>query len=101
MTSHGRHPDGAVRDGTREEPRLSHALCGRWVPSWLFVSPMEAACQSCRDRHTDATSKAAAALGRLGGKAGRGASQVRGDSDHYRAIRAKRPTPPQRHAGRS
>ena len=37
------------------------------------------------------TSKAAAALGRLGGKAGRGASQVRGDSDHYRAIRAKRP----------
>jgi len=39
------------------------------------------------------TSKAAAALGRLGGKAGRGASQVRGDSDHYRAIRAKRPAP--------
>ena len=34
--------------------------------------------------------RAAAALGRLGGKAGRGASQVRGDSDHYRAIRAKR-----------
>ncbi len=36
------------------------------------------------------TSKAAAALGRLGGKAGRGASQVRGDSDHYRAIVARR-----------
>ena len=36
------------------------------------------------------TSKAAAALGRLGGRAGRGASQVRGDADHYRAIRAKR-----------
>lgn len=35
-------------------------------------------------------SRTAAALGRLGGKAGRGASQVRGDSDHYRAIRAKR-----------
>lgn len=33
-------------------------------------------------------SKAAAALGR----AGRGASKVRGDSDHYRAIRAKRVT---------
>jgi len=32
------------------------------------------------------TSKAAAAMGR----AGRGASKVRGDSDHYRAIRAKR-----------
>ena len=32
----------------------------------------------------------AAALGRLGGKAGRGASQVRGDSDHYRALVAKR-----------
>ena len=39
---------------------------------------------------TTAARKAAAALGRLGGKAGRGASQVRGDSDHYRAIRAKR-----------
>jgi len=38
------------------------------------------------------TSKAAAALGRKGGLAGRGASQVRGDSDHYRAIRAKRVT---------
>lgn len=36
------------------------------------------------------TSKAAAALGRLGGKAGRGESQRRGDSDHYRAIRAQR-----------
>src|SRR5574343_313875 len=34
------------------------------------------------------TSKAAAALGR----AGRGASKVRGDADHYRAIRAKRQT---------
>jgi hypothetical protein len=36
------------------------------------------------------TSKAAATLGRKGGLAGRGASQVRGDSAHYRAIRAKR-----------
>lgn len=32
----------------------------------------------------------AAELGRLGGAAARGASKVRGDSDHYRAIRAKR-----------
>lgn len=43
------------------------------------------------------TSKAAAVLGRLGGKAGRGASQRRGGttpeavSAHMRAIRAKRP----------
>lgn len=37
----------------------------------------------------EATSKAAAAMGR----AGRGASKVRGGSDHYRAIRAKRPAP--------
>lgn len=36
------------------------------------------------------TSKAAAALGRLGGKAGRGESKRRGDSDYYRALRAKR-----------
>lgn len=35
---------------------------------------------------SSAISKAAAAMGR----AGRGASKVRGDSDHYRAIRAKR-----------
>lgn len=39
------------------------------------------------------TSKAAAALGRLGGKAGRGEVKRRGDSSHYRAIRAKRPAP--------
>jgi len=38
------------------------------------------------------SSKAAAALGRLGGRAGRGESQVRGDSAHYRTIRAKRVT---------
>jgi hypothetical protein len=36
------------------------------------------------------TSKAAAHLGRKGGLAGVKASKVRGDSDHYRAIRAKR-----------
>ena len=35
------------------------------------------------------TSKAAAALGRLGGKAGTGASKRRGDSAYYRALRAK------------
>jgi len=35
------------------------------------------------------TSKAAAAMGR----AGRGASKVRGDRAHYQAIRAKRPAP--------
>jgi len=35
------------------------------------------------------TSKAAAAMGRKGGKA-TGPAKVRGDSDHYRAIRAKR-----------
>lgn len=49
-------------------------------------------CIHCQREKTIA-SKAAAALGRLGGKAGRGASQVRGDSEHYRAIRAKRPKP--------
>ena len=38
-------------------------------------------------------SKAAAALGRRGGKAGTGAAKVRGDADHYRALRAKRPAP--------
>jgi hypothetical protein len=36
------------------------------------------------------TSKAAAALGRLGGKAGRGESQRRGDSDYYRALVSRR-----------
>jgi hypothetical protein len=35
------------------------------------------------------TSKAAAALGRKGGKAGTGASKRRGDSAYYRALRAK------------
>jgi hypothetical protein len=34
-------------------------------------------------------SSAAAALGRKGGQAGKGASKVRGDSEHYKAIRAK------------
>ena len=34
------------------------------------------------------TSKAAAALGRKGGKAGTGASKRRGDSAYYRALRA-------------
>ena len=36
------------------------------------------------------TSKAAAALGRKGGKAGTGASKRRGDSAYYRALRADR-----------
>ena len=35
------------------------------------------------------TSKAAAVLGRIGGKAGRGEAKRRGDSTYYRAIRAK------------
>src|SRR5574340_1043649 len=35
-------------------------------------------------------SQAAAILGRKGGKAGRGASQVRGYSEHYRALVARR-----------
>ena len=35
------------------------------------------------------TSKAAAALGRKGGKAGTGASKRRGDSAYYKALRAK------------
>lgn len=40
-------------------------------------------------------SKAAAILGRKGGKAGTGASKRRGDSDYYRKLRAKRkPQPP-------
>jgi hypothetical protein len=34
-------------------------------------------------------SKAAAALGRLGGKAGTGKAKVRGDSAYYKALRAK------------
>jgi hypothetical protein len=36
------------------------------------------------------TSKAAAALGRKGGKAGTGASKRRGGSGYYRALRAHR-----------
>jgi len=36
------------------------------------------------------TSKAAAALGRKGGKAGTGASKRRGDSAYYRALVAAR-----------
>jgi len=36
------------------------------------------------------TSKAAAALGRKGGKAGTGASKRRGDSAYYRTLRAHR-----------
>lgn len=39
-----------------------------------------APCQGC----------AAAALGRLGGKAGRGEAKRRGDSAYYKALRAKR-----------
>ena len=35
-------------------------------------------------------SKAAAALGKKGGKAGTGASKRRGDADHYRRLAAKR-----------
>jgi hypothetical protein len=38
------------------------------------------------------TSKAAAALGRLGGKAGKGKAKVRGDSTYYKALRAKQTT---------
>ena len=98
MTSHAADKTATQpREGTREEPSLYRALCGRWVPPWAFAAAAECHCQTCRDRYTDAsqegimdTSKAAAALGRLGGAAGRGASQVRGDSDHYRAIVAKR-----------
>jgi hypothetical protein len=36
------------------------------------------------------TSKAAAALGKLGGKAGTGKAKVRGDSAYYAALAAKR-----------
>ena len=50
-----------------------------------------------RARWLAPSSAAAAALGKLGaakgGKAGTGAAKVRGDADHYRAIRAKRPAP--------
>ena len=35
------------------------------------------------------TSKAAAALGRKGGKAGKGEAKRRGDSAYYKALRAK------------
>lgn len=35
------------------------------------------------------TSKAAAALGRKGGKAGTGAAKRRGDSAYYKALRAR------------
>ena len=37
-----------------------------------------------------AVKSAAQTLGRRGGLAGRGASQRRGDSEHYRALAAKR-----------
>lgn len=36
------------------------------------------------------TSKAAAVLGRKGGKAGTGEAKRRGNGDYYRALRAKR-----------
>jgi len=79
----------AAWDGTPEDlaaiagrPDLAHALLGdeaTHVPGGRSISIVEDDID---------TSKAAAALGR----AGRGASKVRGDSDHYRAIRAKRVT---------
>jgi hypothetical protein len=45
-------------------------------------------CPMCQGEASAARS-AAAVLGRKGGKAGKGASKVRGDSEHYKAIRAR------------
>jgi hypothetical protein len=77
----------AHRDGTclcQETPCHDPAGCGS--------SAKQGHCH-CGDPSRAVVREAAAALGRRGGKAGRGASQVRGDSDHYRALRAKRPAP--------
>ena len=37
----------------------------------------------------DSLKETAAALGRKGGKAGKGSAKVRGDSAYYKALRAK------------
>lgn len=58
-------------------PRSKCEDCGH-----LFTGDSERLCQDCREE----TSKAAAALGR----AGRGACKVRGNSEHYRALVARR-----------
>ena len=57
--------------------------CGAWWPHH------HEGCRLFAPVPTD-VSKAAAALGRLGGEAGRGESKRRGDSAHYRATVAKR-----------
>ena len=41
----------------------------------------------------DSLKEAAAALGRKGGKAGKGAAKRRGDSAYYKALRAKATKP--------
>ena len=46
-------------------------------------------CEGCRRT----LGYSAAALGRLGGKAGTGETKVRGDSAYYKALRAKRTKP--------
>jgi hypothetical protein len=52
-------------------------------------------CPMCQGEASAARS-AAAVLGRKGGKAGKGASKVRGDRAHYQRIRAKRERCPPR-----
>lgn len=73
------------REEIEETLRLRRRLVEEMncLPSLLETQLTDAAWEQ------DNTSKAAAALGKLGGKAGTGEAKRRGDSAYYKALRAK------------
>ena len=51
MTSHAKDPRklSKIRYTNSPDPRLWRALCGRYVPSWVFLPANECGCSQCRE----------------------------------------------------
>jgi hypothetical protein len=81
----------AVADTQADADRIAAAVVAEIdrldAEGWAGRAPLEALHRAASDGVAAvAASKAAAALGRRGGKAGRGESQRRGNSEHYRRL---------------